>query len=77
MFQMDITMIFGKLYCIGLVAVFGQIPALIIAIAFMDYAMTNIQNFHLIKIWNFMPESKTYKDYRCNRCDILRYKKLF
>jgi hypothetical protein len=53
MFQMDITMIFKKLYCIGSVAVFGQIPDLIIAIAFMDYTMTNIQNFQLIKILDF------------------------
>ena len=36
MFQMDITMIFSKLYCIGLVAVFWQMPALIMATAFRN-----------------------------------------
>jgi hypothetical protein len=35
-FQMDIAMVFLKLYCMSLVALFGKISALIIAIAFVD-----------------------------------------
>ena len=35
-FQMNIAMVFFKLYCMGLVAVFEQISALIMAITFMD-----------------------------------------